>query len=169
MLGADGSYYGPANLAMLDQWAKEGRVVADTVLVEQGTNRQVFARDVPGLHHHFQLAQRPQQTATTHAPYQPPSTPYQHSPYLRGGQQLAYAGPKKSKALAAVLAFFLGIFGAHRFYLGHTLVGFVMLGLTALGLTLCCIFVVGVFVWAIIDMVAILTNTLRDADGRTLE
>lgn len=168
MLGADGSYYGPANLAMLDQWAKEGRVLADTVLVEQGTNRQVHARDVPSLQHHFQLAPKPP-TASVYTPYQPTATPYQPSHYVRPGPQTVLAGPRKSKAIAAVLALVLGIFGAHRFYLGHTMVGIAMLVCTALGLSLCCIFVVGTFVWAIIDMVMVLTNNLRDADGRALE
>lgn len=168
MLGADGSYYGPATLDMVDQWAREGRVLADTLLVEQGTNRQIHARDVPSLHHHFQLAAKPP-TVTTFTPYQPPATPYQPSPYVRSGPQTVLTGPRKSKALAAVLALVLGVFGAHRFYLGHTMVGIAMLVCTALGLTLCGIFVVGTLVWAIIDMVMILTDGLRDADGRKLE
>src|SRR5690606_10329335 len=42
----------------------------------------------------------------------------------------------KSKAAAAVLAFFLGTFGAHNFYLGKKSTGLIHLGLFLGGLTL---------------------------------
>jgi TM2 domain-containing membrane protein YozV len=61
------------------------------------------------------------------------------------------AGPARSdrnKFVAALLAFFLGPFGVHRFYLGRNGTGIVMLVLT-------CTFI-GLFVsapWALVDMV----------------
>lgn len=64
---------------------------------------------------------------------------------------------EKSKMTAAILCFFLGYLGAHRFYTGHKGSGFVQL-LTAGGLG----------IWAIWDFVQILRGKFVDADGRLL-
>lgn len=63
----------------------------------------------------------------------------------------------KSKVTAALLAFFLGCFGIHRFYLGYTLIGVIQL-LTAGGCG----------IWALIDFILILTGGLKDSDGNEL-
>ncbi|MCW5943964.1 MAG: CD225/dispanin family protein [Fimbriimonadaceae bacterium] len=47
--GDDGQRYGPADVPTLNAWAREGRLVATTRLVEEGTERSVFAAEVPGL------------------------------------------------------------------------------------------------------------------------
>jgi TM2 domain-containing membrane protein YozV len=60
----------------------------------------------------------------------------------------------KSKTVAALLAFFLGGLGIHRFYLGYTWQGVVQL-LTAGGLG----------IWALIDFIRILTGDLTPKDG----
>lgn len=54
----------------------------------------------------------------------------------------------RNKYVAAVLAFFLGVFGIHRFYLGRIGSGIAMLVVT---MTLVGMFVTGL--WAFIDMV----------------
>jgi len=54
---------------------------------------------------------------------------------------------------AALLAFFFGVFGAHRFYVGKTGTGF--LQLVTLG---------GLGIWCLIDLVIILCGAFRDAD-----
>lgn len=59
VLAEDGQYYGPADITVLDQWAREGRILAQTVLVEQGTNVRVLAADLPELQHHYRLWNRP--------------------------------------------------------------------------------------------------------------
>ena len=64
------------------------------------------------------------------------------------------AGGSRSQTVAAVLAFFLGGLGIHRFYLGYTWQGVVQL-LTAGGLG----------IWALIDFVRILTGDLQPKDG----
>jgi len=68
----------------------------------------------------------------------------------------------KSKLAAALLAFFLGCFGIHRFYLGHTTIGIIQLVL--------CVFTCGIIptIWGWVDMVLILTGSLKDAQGRPL-
>ncbi|MBE9118605.1 TM2 domain-containing protein [Lusitaniella coriacea LEGE 07157] len=63
----------------------------------------------------------------------------------------------KSKVAAALLCWFLGGLGIHRFYLGYTGIGIIQL-LTCGGL----------FIWAIIDFILILTGGLKDSEGRDL-
>ena len=63
-------------------------------------------------------------------------------------------GGGKSQVLAAVLAFFLGGLGIHRFYLGYTWQGVVQL-LTGGGF----------FIWALIDFIRICIGDLEPKDG----
>lgn len=56
--------------------------------------------------------------------------------------------PRKDKVAAALLAFFLGIFGVHRFYLGRVGSGIAMLVLTC---TLIGIFVTSI--WSLVDFI----------------
>ena len=76
-------------------------------------------------------------------------------------------GPPKSKAAAAVLAFFLGMFGAHRFYTGHTGIAVTQLLLTLLlWWTLIVPLVVGI--WVFVEFIMILTGSIKDSYGRDL-
>jgi TM2 domain-containing membrane protein YozV len=63
----------------------------------------------------------------------------------------------KSRTVAAILAWFLGIFGIHRFYVGKTGTGVLMI--VTLG---------GVGIWALIDFVMIVVGSFRDSEGRVL-
>lgn len=63
----------------------------------------------------------------------------------------------RSQSSAFVLAYFLGVFGIDRFYLGHVGLGF--LKLFTFG---------GLGIWAIIDCVLIGTGQMKDAEGLTL-
>lgn len=79
----------------------------------------------------------------------------------------------KSKIAAALLSFFLGMFGIHRFYLGRAGSGAAMLVLTIIGyLTTGLIIGVGILaivgIWDLIDFIRILCNSLVDAQGRKL-
>lgn len=58
---------------------------------------------------------------------------------------------------AALLCFFFGVFGAHRFYVGKT--GTAVIQLLTLG---------GLGIWAMIDLVVILLGQFRDDHGRPL-
>ena len=64
----------------------------------------------------------------------------------------------KSKWVAAVLCFFLGVFGVHRFYVGKIGTGLIQL-FTAGGLG----------VWWIIDLVVILLGGFTDKAGNKLK
>jgi len=63
-------------------------------------------------------------------------------------------GGGKSQIVAAILAFFIGVLGIHRFYLGYTWQGIVQL-LTAGGCG----------IWALIDFIRILIGDLKPKDG----
>lgn len=69
-----------------------------------------------------------------------------------------YDANKKSMGLAYVLWFFIGIFGAHRFYAGHTGSGVAMLIISLLSFPLLLLGGVGAFgffvtgIWALVDL-----------------
>jgi TM2 domain-containing membrane protein YozV len=64
----------------------------------------------------------------------------------------------KSMAPAAILCFFLGGFGAHRFYVGKVGTGVLML--CTLG---------GLGIWTIVDFIMIVVGTFKDKDGLSLK
>jgi TM2 domain-containing membrane protein YozV len=61
----------------------------------------------------------------------------------------------KSRLVALLLCWFLGVFGAHRFYVGKTGTAILMI-LTLGGLTL----------WVLIDLIVIAVGSFRDSEGR---
>ncbi|MDA3022180.1 MAG: TM2 domain-containing protein [Actinomycetota bacterium] len=63
----------------------------------------------------------------------------------------------KSRLVAAILAWFLGIFGIHRFYVGKVGTGVLMI--VTLG---------GVGIWVLIDLIMILVGSFRDKEERLL-
>lgn len=63
----------------------------------------------------------------------------------------------KNKWVAFALAWFLGCFGAHRFYVGKT--GTAIAQLLTVG---------GCGIWALIDLVMILMGKFTDSEGRVL-
>jgi len=71
---------------------------------------------------------------------------------------LAAGGPPKQFMITLLLALFAGSFGAHRFYTGHILFGVIQL--CTLG---------GCGVWALIDIIMIITGKYTDAQGRPLQ
>jgi Predicted membrane protein len=72
----------------------------------------------------------------------------------------------KSKVAAGLLAIFLGCFGVHNFYLGHTGKAVAQLLMTVLS---CGILSVVSWIWAIVEGIQILSGTVTtDAHGNTL-
>ena len=87
-----------------------------------------------------------------------------------GGPAAAAVSPK-SKISAALLAFFLGQLGIHRFYTGQIGTGIVILILTIVGYAtswvfgLGFLFLVAVGIWVLIDFIMILMGKFKDKDG----
>ena len=79
----------------------------------------------------------------------------------------ATPGPdSKSKLVAALLAFFLGCFGVHNFYLGYTGKAVAQLLITLLS---CFILSWGSWIWALVEMIMLLTGSISaDASGKPL-
>ena len=72
-------------------------------------------------------------------------------------------GEQKSKLVAVLLAFFLGGFGIHDFYLGYN-----KYGIIKIVLTVCT--GVGGSIWALVDFIRLLTGSLNvDANGVELK
>ena len=61
----------------------------------------------------------------------------------------------KSRLVAVLLCFFLGVFGAHRFYVGKIGTGILML-----------VTVGGLGIWALIDLIFVIIGSFRDKEGR---
>ena len=62
------------------------------------------------------------------------------------------------------MAFFVGVFGIHRFYVGKTGSGLAML---LISVTVVGLFITGI--WALIDWIMIVSGAFRDADDKLLK
>ena len=77
---------------------------------------------------------------------------------VKAKKMAADPGDDKSQLIALILCIFVGVLGIHRFYLGYTMEGVLML-LTAGGCG----------IWALIDLVRIITGDLQPKDGTYTE
>ena len=80
----------------------------------------------------------------------------------------------KSRLATTLLAFFLGEFGAHRFYIGKTGTAVVMLVLTIIGYATCWLLIgfiplAIVWVWNLIDFIFAAVGKMKDKDGLLIE
>lgn len=99
--------------------------------------------------------QQPVQTPQYQQQYQQPQQTPQYQQQVGYSQQ--YAMPilsPKSRLAVTLLAWFLGVFGVHRFYIGKVGTGIAML--FTLG---------GLGIWAFIDFIAAAAGSLRDGDN----
>jgi TM2 domain-containing membrane protein YozV len=105
-----------------------------------------------------------QQPAPPAQPAQPAQPPQQQ--FAQPTQQQFPAPPTippKSKAVAALLCWFLGIFGAHNFYLGRTACAVIQLIIS-----LSCFGLYVIWIWVLIDFILIICGSLKDSNNRPL-
>lgn len=76
---------------------------------------------------------------------------------LEGNKVAVVVVSDKSRLAVTLFAFFLGIFGAHRWYLGKT--GTAIAMLLTLG---------GLGVWALVDFIMAVSGQMRDKEGRLI-
>ncbi len=90
----------------------------------------------------------------------------------------------KSRLAATLLAWFLGVFGAHRFYVGKIGTGVVMLLLTVVGIVGLVttwifwwlfwwpfgggLFLIAVGIWAFVDFIFAVTGHMKDKEGKPI-
>jgi TM2 domain-containing membrane protein YozV len=79
----------------------------------------------------------------------------------------------KSRLTATLLALFLGVFGAHRFYSGQIKTAIVMLCLSIVGIATVWIivgipFILVVSAWALFDLICAVTGVAKDSQGRVI-
>ena len=168
VVGGDGAVYGPVDVPTIRAWIAQGRVTPATNLIEPLTGRVLRADQSQDLVGAFGAQVPPVQSgpsASFNATFNPgPSFHPGIAPYPNAAYG-AYVPSPRNKIVAIVLAFFLGGIGIHRFYLGYSGRGLFML----LFVVFTCGyggFVTGVM--ALIDLVRIATDSLPDAEGRTL-
>jgi TM2 domain-containing membrane protein YozV/RNA polymerase subunit RPABC4/transcription elongation factor Spt4 len=81
----------------------------------------------------------------------------------------------KSRLITTLLALFLGMFGAHRFYIGKIGTGLAMLILTILGVAtiwhclLGLVFLIPVGVWTLIDFITAVSGNEEDREGKPIK
>ncbi len=83
----------------------------------------------------------------------------------------------KSRLVTVLLAFFLGIFGTHRFYIGKIRTAIVMLILSILYLVtvylwehrITLVLLVIVLLWAFIDLIFAVSGIMRDREGKRIK
>lgn len=75
----------------------------------------------------------------------------------------------KSKIVAALLAFFFGYLGIHRFYLGYTTIGLIQLLCTVvLGIITFGFSIIVVWIWTFVEFILILCGNINDVNGQPL-
>ncbi|HEY0865937.1 MAG TPA: NINE protein [Fimbriimonas sp.] len=164
VVGADGQVYGPANMATLEQWIKEGRITPSTNLIDPIDGRVYRAQDLP------LVAPLLQSVPPVAVPQPPRPSPFSTPVFQNPIQAYPHTNPAlqtsdRSKLVAILLALFLGSLGIHRFYLGHNGSGTAMLLIT---LVTCGFGGIITGIWALIDIISIATDSLRDVNGRRL-
>ena len=78
------------------------------------------------------------------------------APYYPGYQARAAGASPKSRTVAAILGFFLGGLGVHRFYLGNI----------GMGVALLLVGWMTGFIWNLVDWIIVLAGSAHDGEGK---
>ncbi|MCS6830760.1 MAG: DUF4190 domain-containing protein [bacterium] len=119
VIAHDGNRYGPADIATLQQWVREGRIAPNTTLEDEFSGTQIRASLLPELSHLFAAMPPPAADAVR----QPPPTPRS-------------AGTPSGEATAALVFGILGliccpVFGIASLILGKQEMNRIEQGLSA--------------------------------------
>ena len=97
-------------------------------------------------------------------------------PYCGAAVTQTEIGPvsPKSRLATALFAWFLGMFGAHRFYVGKTGSAVIMLVLSVVGwatvwLFIGLIFLIPVWVWSLVDFILAVVGSFTDSEGKPIK
>lgn len=153
VIGGDGQRYGPEEIPTLVQWAREGRLVGDSVLIDERTGRECRAGDLAEL-----TAVLPRVTPRT---FNVPDA----SPVVAMASLVRETPGSRSKVAAGLLGILFGSLGLHRFYMGFTGLGLLQLLLTV---GTCGLGGYLTVPWGFIEGILCFTGHLRDVDGRPL-
>ncbi len=91
---------------------------------------------------------------------------------VAGGQLAGISA--KSRLATVLLAFFLGSFGAHRFYIGKTGSAVAMLVITIVGM-ITAVFIVGFAllavtgIWGFVDFIIAIVGGMKDNEGKPIK
>mgnify|MGYP001089472443 CR=1 FL=1 len=98
-----------------------------------------------------------------------------YCPYCGAALKPVETGPvsPKSRLATSLFAWFLGIFGAHRFYVGKTSTAVIMLVLGVLGcatawLFFGLIFLIPVWIWSLVDFIFAVAGNFTDSEGKLI-
>lgn len=181
VIGADGNRYGPADIDALVQWAREGRIVGSTMLVERGTERSLRADGITAINAElFRLSGSPNPVVVERGPNGPSDAPTitragpmnwnaPASPQAHGGPPPVPTMPygsrqmvsHRSRLAAGLLGIFLGGIGVHRFYMGYIGIGIIQILVTIISCGYGAI-------WGFVEGIICLSGGMRDADGLEL-
>lgn len=134
-----GKSYGPVPREELRKWLDENRLDPNYQLVQQNSGRCISAAEM-----------FPEMSDPLAPPSAPPPSSQPHPEELSD----------KSRLVAGLLGLLLplaGLYGVHRLYTGHILIGVLML--VTFG---------GCGIWQIIDVVLVFAGSVTDRDGRPL-
>ena len=128
----------------------------------QSYGQQPYQQQPPGYYSEPQSQygqSQPQQYGQPQQQYGQPQQQYGQPQY--GQQQYSYPGGQyyaqsqpKDWLTTLLLCIFLGWLGVHRFYTGHIVIGVIQL-----------LTVGGCGIWALIDLIMIITDSYRDSNG----
>lgn len=113
---------------------------------------------------------QPMQQFTDQPFYNQPQYGYREGqvPNMYGAYGTQYSD--KSYIAAALLAFFLGAFGAHNFYLGYTRKAVIQLTMGLMTIFTLGLSGIAVGIWAFVEFILLLTGSIStDGDGRPLK